>query len=70
MGLGFLFKCTTGSNNETQVTKVFWHETRCFHGFFYILASYYLYYNKVNMNTLMLSTDLCFSLLYRIITKQ
>ena len=70
MGIGFLYKGATGSNNEKQVAKVFWHETRCLHGFFYILASYYLYINKVNMNTLMLSTDLCFSLLYRIITKQ
>lgn len=70
MGIGFLYKYITGSNNEIQISKVFWHETRYIHGFFYILASYYLYFNNIEMNTLMLSTDISFSILYRIITNQ
>lgn len=70
IGLGFIYKGYTGSNNETQLSKVFWHDSRYIHGILYLEASYYLYKNKINMNTLMLSTDLCFSLLYRIITKK
>ena len=70
IGIGFIYKFITGSNNEIQVSKVFWHETRYIHGFFYILASYYLYYNNIEMNTIMLSTDITFSILYRIITNQ
>lgn len=70
IGIGFLYKYITGSNNEKQFSKVFWHETRYIHGLFYTLASYYLYCNNIKMNTLMLSTDLSFSILYRIITNQ
>ena len=70
IGIGFLYKYITSSNNEIQLSKVFWHETRYIHGFFYILASYYLYYNNIEMNTVMLSTDIIFSILYRIITNQ
>ena len=70
IGLGFLYKCKTGSNNEKQLSKVFWHNTRCLHSFFYILAAYYLYCNKINMINVILSTDICFSILYRIITNQ
>ena len=70
IGVGFIYKYITGSNNEIQLSKVFWNETRYIHGFFYILASYYLFCDNINMNTLMLSTDIGFSILYRIITNQ
>ena len=70
IGLGFTFKSLTGSNNEKQFSKVFWHETRGLHGFFYLLAAYYLYKNNINMNTLVLSLDICLSLLYRFLTNQ
>lgn len=70
IGLGFTFKSLTGSNNEKQFSKVFWHETRGLHGFFYLLAAYYLYKNNINMNTLVLSLDICLSLLYRFLTDQ
>ena len=31
-GIGFMYKGITGSNNEKQINKVFWHETRYVHG--------------------------------------
>lgn len=66
-GLGFFYKALTGSNNEKQISKVFWHETRYLHGLFYLLGFYYLYYNNINMNNIILITDLLFSIIYRII---
>ena len=70
MGLGFIYKGMTGSNNETQVNKVFWHETRYVHGMFYILASFYLSKNNINMTSLLLLSDLIFSFLYRFTFKK
>ena len=70
MGFGFIYKALTGSNNETQVAKVFWHETRYVHGSLYLLAAYYLYKNILDMNSMVLFTDLLFSLSYRIFTNQ
>jgi len=70
MGLGFIYKGFTGSNNETQVKKVFWHETRYVHGMFYVLAAFYLSKNNVNMTSLLLLTDLIFSFLYRFVSVQ
>ena len=67
MGLGFFYKGFTGSNAEIQINKVFWHETRYVHGILYVLASYYLWNKNVDMNSLVLSLDLIFSLLYRFI---
>lgn len=65
IGLGFLFKGIFGSNNEIQLNKVFWHEARLVHSAFYLLASYYLYTNNLNMNSLVLFTDVLFSFMYR-----
>jgi len=70
MGIGFIYKYLTGSNDEVQVAKVFWHETRLVHGKLYILASYYLYIENYRMSMLMLGLDTIFSILYRVITKQ
>ncbi len=70
MGVGFLYKYLTGSNDEVQVAKVFWHETRLVHGVLYMLASYYLYTENCTMCMLVLGLDIIFSILYRIITNQ
>lgn len=70
MGLGFIFKALTGSNNETQVAKVFWHETRYVHGTLYVLAAYYLYQQNLDMNSMVLFTDIVFSFIYRFYTNQ
>ena len=67
IGLGFLFKGIFGSNNEIQLNKVFWHDARLVHSAFYLLASYYLYTNNLNMNSLVLFTDVLFSFMYRFV---
>jgi hypothetical protein len=68
MGTGFLVKSITGSNNETQIDKVFWHDTRPVHGILYILAAYYLYLGNSPICGIILGIDIIFSILYRIIT--
>jgi len=70
IGLGFIYKGFTGSNNEIQVKKVFWHETRYVHGFFYLFATFYLSKNNINMTSLLLLSDIIFSFLYRFILKK
>ena len=70
MGIGFIYKGFIGSNNEIQVVKVFWHETRYVHGMFYLLASYYLLKNNINMTALLLLSDIIFSFLYRFILQR
>ena len=66
MGLGFTYNGYFGSNNEIQINKVFWHETRYLHGMLYIIASLYLFNRNLKMNSLVLMIDLIFSFLYRI----
>ena len=68
-GLDFIRKGITGSNNEIQIAKVFWHETRLVHGMLLIFASYYLYMDNLNMNSIILFTDLLFSFTYRIVNQ-
>ena len=70
MGLGFIYKGLTGSNNEIQVDKVFWHETRYVHGMFYLLSAFYLFKNNVNITSLLLLSDVIFSFLFRFILKK
>ena len=67
ISLGFFFKSIQGSNNEIQIAKVFWHETRIFHALFYFLAFYYLIYEQVSLSILFLVMDILFSISYRII---
>jgi len=70
MGVGFLFKGYYGSNNETQIAPVFWHDTRYIHGLLYILASFFLMNgNPINSSTLII-TDIAFSIIYRVMTDQ
>ena len=64
IGLGFIYKGYTGSNNEIQISKVFWHETRYVHGTLYMLAYYYLSKHNLNMTSLILILDVLFSILY------
>ena len=68
IGMGFLYKAVTGSNNETQVAKVFWHETRIVHSALYLLAAYYCFKKNTTAMTLLLSADLLFSISYRFVT--
>ena len=70
MSIGFIYKFYTGSNNESQFTKVFWHRTRIIHGLLYGGAAYYLFIGKGNLAYNILLGDLLFSILYRIITDQ
>jgi hypothetical protein len=65
IGLGFIYKFIFGSNNEIQLNKVFWHDSRLLHGVLYITATYYLYVNNINLNSITLSIDIIFSFLYR-----
>ena len=67
IGLGFLRQAYFGSNNEVQVAKVFWHETRYAHGVLYLLSGLYLLFNNLNMCLLLLGLDILFSIMYRII---
>jgi len=68
IGLGFLYKHIFGSNNEIQLARVFWHQTRFTHSYFYILSAIYLYFDKINMNSIILITDLLYSITYRLVS--
>ena len=65
IGIGFIYKFIFGSNNEIQLNKVFWHDSRLLHGVLYLTASYYLYANNINLNSITLLLDIIFSFLYR-----
>ena len=67
IGVGFIYKGIIGSNNEKQISNVFWHETRYLHGLLYICASYYLFNKNINMASITLFLDLLFSFLYRFV---
>jgi hypothetical protein len=70
MGWGFMYKGYYGSNNETQLAPVFWHDTRYIHGLLYILAALFLINdNPINSST-MIITDMVFSKIYRVMTDQ
>lgn len=70
MGLGFMYKGYHGSNNETQFSPVFWHDTRYVHGILYITSATYIFMNKLKIAALLVVVDLLFSFGYRIITDQ
>lgn len=70
IGLGFLYKSITGSNNETQINKVFWHSTRSTHAILFLLSSFCLFKNNYKMINILLCIDITFSVLYRIISQQ
>lgn len=66
IGIGFFIKSIYGSNDEIQISKVFWHETRLVHSILYILSSYYLYIGNKLISSIILFLDVIFSILYRI----
>jgi hypothetical protein len=65
-GLGFIRKGILAHNNEYQIAKVFWQETRYVHGALFLLAGIYLLLDNLNMCLLVLGLDVVFSILYRI----
>jgi hypothetical protein len=67
IGLGFIRQGYFGSNNEVQVAKVFWHETRYVHGVIYLLSALYLLIGNLNMCLLLLGFDVVFSIMYRVV---
>jgi len=70
VAIGFLHKALTGSNAETQIAKVFWHETRVVHFLFYLAASVALYMHERRLASKVLAVDIIFSMMYRIVTNQ
>ena len=68
IGTGFMYKAIYGSNNEIQIAKVFWHETRFYHSLFYLLAYYYLSKSNIKMCSLFLVISILFSINYRLPT--
>ena len=65
IGVGFLFKALTGSNDETQLAKVFWHDARPVHAVMYLMAFGYLLHDNVAMACLILALNVIFSVIYR-----
>ena len=65
IGIGFIYKYFTGSNNEIQVAKVFWHDSRFIHGILYLVAVFYLYNDNIKLTSKVLLLDLVFSFIYR-----
>ena len=65
MGSGFIYKAITGSNNEKQISKVFWHETRIVHGILYLLSFYYIINNNIRVTKIILILDIVFSFIFR-----
>ncbi len=70
IGLGFLYKGYTGSNDEIQVAPVFWHDTRYVHGVLYLLAASYLFIGMPVIASTIILSDIAFSIMYRIITSR
>jgi len=70
IGLGFIYQSIFGSNNEIQLNKVFWHETRITHGLLYMISVYYLLKNNLDMNSIVLGLDVIFSVIYRFYFKK
>ena len=70
IGLPFFYNCYYGSNNETQIAPVFWHDTRYIHGVLNTLSAIYLINGNLVNSSLLILTDILFSILYRVITDQ
>ena len=68
-GLGFFYQGIFSSNKEKQIAKVFWHDVRFLHSFFMLSAAYYFYNDNLQMTSVMLLTNIAFSIIYRIWNK-
>ena len=66
MGLGFLYKAIFGSNNESQVRKIFWHQTRIVHAILFITAG--LYFDNYKLSSSLLFISILFSIVYRFLS--
>jgi hypothetical protein len=69
MGIGFIYKFITGSNDEIQVSKVFWHDSRIYHGLIFVLASIMYFKDYKKIASLLVLFDILVSFLYRIVMK-
>lgn len=67
IGCGFLYKAITGSNNEHQIARVFWHSSRIIHTIMFLSAGASLLFlkNKLLCQIILLG-DILVSILYRI----
>ena len=70
IGLGFIRASIFGSNDETQVAKVFWHKTRVYHGLLYLTAASLLFSGYPKQAGLFIIIDILFSVIYRLVTNQ
>ena len=71
ISFGFLYKSITGSNNEKQLARVFWHESRLAHACLYGLAAFYAFSaskwkKSACMIRIVLFVDIVFSVLFRL----
>ena len=66
VGFGFLYKSIFGSNNETQIRKIFWHQTRIVHSILFITAG--LYFNNYKLSSSLLFASVLFSIIYRFLS--
>lgn len=64
IGFGFLYKYIFGSNDEVQIAKVFWHNTRIIQSFLFIYAG--IYFNNYNLSAIILFSSVLFSVTYRL----
>ena len=67
IGAGFIYKSLFGSNDEFQIRKVFWHDSRLLHAVLYSAALVYLLLDNVHMVVIVLLLDVVSSLMYRTI---
>ena len=70
MSIGFFYRGVVGSNNEVQIAKVFWHNTRFLHGLLYLCAFIALLNSNSKVATVFIVLDLIFSISYRVYTDQ
>ena len=66
VGFGFLYKALFGSNNETQIRKIFWHQTRIVHSILFITAG--VYFNNYKLSSALLFVSVLFSIIYRFLS--
>lgn len=66
VGLGFLYKAIFGSNNEIQIRKVFWHQTRIIHSMLFITAG--IYFHNYKLSSALLFASVLFSIAYRFLS--
>ena len=63
IGIGFLYKSVFGSNNEIQINKVFWHNTRIIHALLYTITA--INFDNYKLSFFLLLCDVLFSITYR-----